>query len=124
MYNTLDYGGNIKDKDKLKFLSNNIKIIHDENINESEELKLANEILANTTRICFLGFGYADENMKRLKISNQYGTTEICGSAFGMSDKQLAHKIVKFMSLNSNAVINLYNKDAKCDEFLSHHFIL
>ena len=57
MFKTQDYGSEIKDKDKFKFLSKNIKIIHDENINESEELKQANEILATTTRICFLGFG-------------------------------------------------------------------
>ncbi len=123
-YNILNYGEDITDYNKLKTLSKNIKIIHDENINESDEIKEANRILANTIRICFLGFGYAEDNIKRLKISNQYGTTEICGSAFDMSDKEIAVKTTNFIFLNPYAHINLYNKNAKCNEFLKNHFIL
>lgn len=127
MFNTLDYGVKIVDKDKLKLLSNNIKIIHDENINESDELKEANEILMSTERICFLGFSYATDNMSRLKIDNREGKKVICGSAFDMTDleiERIRSKNPKLLSPFARTENHIFNKNAKCDEFLKHHFIL
>lgn len=122
-----DYGDIINSKEKLEFLGNCIKIIHDNNINDSIELDEAVEILKNTERICFLGFGYAQDNLKRLKIQNKDGKKNVLGSAHGLTDLEIDRIILNFPYFRhyiGGSEKYLFNTNAKCDEFLKYHFIL
>ncbi len=115
-----DYGDKIEDKAKLEYLSNNIKIIHDNTISESIEIERANEIFSSTQRICFLGFGFAKENLKRLKI-NTSGKQIFC-SAYGLSEAFIKQNLRMNYEYFKTATIEKDN--AECESFLTHHFIL
>jgi len=75
------YAGDVKLID-IRELVKNIRIIYDEET--TPKLKEAHELISKAEHIFFLGFGYAKENLKLLKIpeilyplQNIYGTT--CG---------------------------------------------
>lgn len=53
----------------IKGISRQIKIIHEADVEKDVEFKKAHELLSDADNIYFLGFGYNDENLKRLKIS-------------------------------------------------------
>lgn len=69
----------------IKSSMQNIKIIHDEE--NTKELKEAIELMDKAQRIIFLGFGYNETNLKRLKIS-ECKCSSIWGTAKGMSQVQ------------------------------------
>lgn len=53
-----------------------------EDIDDSPRFKEARSLIDEAERICFLGFGYADQNIKRLKITQAAKNTAIFGSAY------------------------------------------
>lgn len=64
---------------KLGIAAKQIKIIH-EDIDDDPQFKEAHKLLKSAEQIHFLGFGYDDVNLKRLKLENLkgrriYGTT-------------------------------------------------
>ncbi len=52
--------------DSLKITERSIKIINDPNANTSPEFQDAQKLIKEAKRIYFLGFGYLEENMRRL----------------------------------------------------------
>ncbi len=121
-----NYGNNQIDTYDVNLISKSIKIIHDDNINESEELKQANEILASTERVCFLGFGFAEDNMNRLKfnfnLSSMPSHMPVYASALGLSNLQVERLLMKYKFLNKHHIHN--QGGAECHEFLKHHILL
>ncbi|MBI2471807.1 MAG: hypothetical protein HYV59_11290 [Planctomycetes bacterium] len=53
----------------IRRISNQIKIIHEADVEKDIEFKEAHKLLSDADKIYFLGFGYNDENLRRLKIS-------------------------------------------------------
>lgn len=51
-------------------ISQQIKIIHEADVDNDPEFTQAHDLLANAHKIYFLGFGYLEENLKRLKIAD------------------------------------------------------
>jgi uncharacterized protein (DUF3820 family) len=83
---------------------NSIKVIHESQ--ESAELKQARELIANCDRLLFLGFGYHEENVKRLGIASLSRGPEqlkwIGGTTYGLQlkRKQNIHELVGPRSVN------------------------
>ena len=87
----------------------NIKIIH-ENIEKDTEFNQAFELLMDAEQIYFLGFGFNETNLKRLRIESLCHTNVpekvICGTSYGLSQKLI--KIVKGYRKTPNRLIYLY----------------
>jgi hypothetical protein len=52
----------------IKTLSQRIKIIHDEEANSVEELTRAKDLIFNAKKVCIMGFGFHETNLKRLDL--------------------------------------------------------
>lgn len=105
----------------VKFAAENIKIVH-EDVADTPEFTKAHNILLNSKKIFFLGFGYHPVNLKRLGI----GTLEIphnnlWGTSYGLSltRKQYIGKLNTRLSDKLDCIKpeNVYN-------FLYNHVVL
>ncbi len=89
----------------------NIKIIH-ENIDEDSEFHQAFELLIAAERIYFLGFGFNETNLKRLRIESlchpDVPDKVICGTSYGLSQRQ--KQLVKGYRKTPNRLIDLYSQ--------------
>ena len=77
--NTRLYNPKLDDRHYIYTAAQGIKIIH-EDIDSSEEFEQARALLKDADIVCFLGFGYFDRNLARLRLSKShcelfYGTT-------------------------------------------------
>jgi len=79
------FGEDIKDHGRLAKISESIKIIH-ENVANSFEFKKAFELINNSSKVHFLGFGYHPTNLERLRI--QETKTQITGTSIGMTHNE------------------------------------
>ena len=64
-----------------------IKIIH-EATDEGEAFAEAWKLIAEAERIVMLGFGYAQANVRRLRLRGIQGKAELHGSCFGLSEME------------------------------------
>jgi len=70
-----------------------IKIIYEEDGSSAAYAK-AHALLADTRRVIFLGFGYHEENVLRLKIDEVIPhQVYITGTALGFTEEELKHKV-------------------------------
>ena len=87
----------------------NIKIIH-ENIEKDPEFNQAFKLLMDSEHIYFLGFGFNETNLKRLRIEllchPNVSEKVICGTSYGLSQKLI--KLVKGYRKTPNRLIDLY----------------
>ncbi len=87
----------------------NIKIIH-ENIDKDSEFHQAFDLLIAAKRIYFLGFGFNETNLKRLRIESlchpDVTDKVICGTSHGLSEKQ--KQLVKGYRKTPNRLIDIY----------------
>lgn len=69
-------------------LKSNIKIIHERTISEND-LNLMKEKIKEASRIYFLGFSYAKENLNMLRIPAIFNVTQqVYGTAFNLTEKE------------------------------------
>lgn len=68
----------------LETASQNIKIIP-EATTETEEFNLAFDELQTAEKICFLGFGYHETNMTRLRLKELEHDANVSGTIYGLS---------------------------------------
>jgi len=101
----------------------NIKIIH-EGIEDDKEFNKAHQLLKSAERICFLGFGYHEINLERLRIDSlchpDDPVREIAGTCYCLSHKQ--KELVRAYRHPSGYLIDLY--DAKVYDFLYNSVVL
>lgn len=76
--------------DELKMASDQIIVIPEE-VNTHKSFNLANGLMFSAAKIFFLGFGYHDANLERLKIK-EFKNTVLWGTSFGLrkSEKRYA----------------------------------
>ncbi|MEI8234263.1 MAG: hypothetical protein WCH57_06215 [Verrucomicrobiota bacterium] len=67
--------------------ANSIKIIH-ENISKEPQFKEAAKLLRNAEELVFLGFGYHETNLKRLRL-DKYVFADIRGTAYDMTQREI-----------------------------------
>jgi hypothetical protein len=82
-----DFGENITSYEKLLSASKSIKIVH-EDIDNDKEFEEANNLLRQATLVVLLGFGYDDNNLRRLRISEVTPLHGIKGSSFGLTTNE------------------------------------
>jgi len=112
----LDYGN-------LKKGSEGIRLIYEKNNEEinSENLKAAHNIIETSDLIVFLGFGYLEENIRRLKLDKYYSYMRIFGTFLGMKPGEIVRAkrlIEKYSAIPSSSNIEEFNLDAY--DFLRH----
>jgi hypothetical protein len=73
--------------DGLKLCCERIKIIH-ESIEDDKEFKRAWKLLNDAERIYFVGFGYHQTNVERLRVEEWVTGREVVGSAHDLLAKQ------------------------------------
>jgi hypothetical protein len=66
-----------------------IKIIHEADPQGDAEFDRARQILASADRVVFLGFGYHERNVARLKIPIHSPNLQLFGSTYGMKGGEL-----------------------------------
>lgn len=90
----------------------NIKIIH-ESIEGDPEFDEAYKLLEAAERIYFLGFGFHEINLKRLRVESlcepEVPVQAICGTSYGLSQRQI--QLVKGYRKTPNLLIDLYPQE-------------
>jgi hypothetical protein len=81
----LPYGSPLNGR-VLKRAAAGIKIVHE--VKEKKRFMAANAALDNAEIVCFLGFGYASENMSRLRIKANTIGQQIMGTAYRLTDAE------------------------------------
>lgn len=93
------YRAKILDEDD-KLLVKNIKIIYEQSATINEE---ARKLIREADRIFFLGFGYADENLKILGLPDSLDfRLKIYGTAFGNTQREISAIKMKFQKPEHN----------------------
>jgi hypothetical protein len=77
-------------KETIEIAAEEIRIIHDEiDVNTDKQFIMAHKILNEATRIFFLGFGYNQTNLQRLKIHEMNDVGKIlAGTRKGITDNE------------------------------------
>ena len=66
-----------------------IKIVH-EGAENAEEFKTACELLGKVKTICFLGFGYHPDNVRRLRLNELNQSPQIIGTAYELTQAEIS----------------------------------
>ncbi len=103
----------------IKLASNQIKVVSEAD-KRAQEFKKAFQVMDSATKIFFLGFGYYELNLKRLRIKSITGYPDygegVYGTSYGMGNSDL--EII-------NRRWNIKFKDpVKIYDFLRNHVIL
>ena len=81
----------LRDRDKIISAAENIKIIFDENVEKSEALNKAYNLLRDAHVVLFFGFGFHELNVKRLKLgASCRSEVYLAGTIFGCTDAEQA----------------------------------
>lgn len=107
--NLLDYGN-------LKKSAESISLIYEKNNVEvnSENLKTAHNTIEETDLLIFLGFGYLEENIKRLKLEQYYKRLQIVGTFYGMKAGEISrvkYLFEQYSVLQTSQGIKVYELD-------------
>lgn len=107
--------------------SKQIKIIHEKELDGDEGFKKAHTLLINAERIYFLGFGYNDENLRRLNIielsdeieqmlptGRSVGRRIIDGTSYGIGQAKKTH----ISSITRNKIKLSKTEDYKVLKFI------
>lgn len=93
-------------------LSHNIKVIGEER--PGEEIDLAKDLIGKAKKVFFLGFGFAEENVKVLDLPNTlHAKQNVYGTAVGMSVKERNRKL-KALNPNRRKVDNISEDFSLC----------
>ena len=121
--NELEFGytqGTSLNPDIIKKIMFEIKIISELKDELPDEFIRANEILNNSQKICFLGFGYHPTNIYRLMKNfkgNAFNPNRIIGTAFKIESGERP-QIEQLFKKYNNAGIKLGDSSLKILEFL------
>lgn len=109
---------------QLKCLAEGIDIMSSER--DSSQWKIAHELLFNATYIYFMGFGYDETNLRRLKIRDFMKEKTIKGTAVGIEPSRRS-EIINFFNLGEvtsygvvvGSYIKLADEKTGLQEFLN-----
>jgi len=78
------YGPDVDYKIVRRFVAE-IKVGH-EDVEGSDALRLARDLINSAKVVCFLGFGYHPRNIERLGVDRLRGDVTVLGSVYGMTE--------------------------------------
>lgn len=103
----------------LKKYASNINIVSDD-LDENPEFEIARKIINNGSEIHFLGFGFQEVNLKRLKLTDLSITHKIAGTAFEIKSAE-----IQAISSYTNSFLNDRNLfNMKVLDYLREHVVL
>jgi len=96
-------------------ISNQIKIIHEKELDNDSGFQEAKKLLSKANNIYFLGFGYHDDNLRRLNIAGLSPAVKrhIDGTSYGVGAAKKRH-----INSVTKGKINLSDRNYKIIEFL------
>lgn len=99
-------------------ISNQIKIIHEKDLDKDIGFQEAKKLLTNANNIYFLGFGYHDDNLGRLNISELSAAIKrnIDGTTYDLGTAKKNH--IKDITKGKINLFDINNIDSKIIEFL------
>lgn len=99
-------------KANIMSLSKNIRILYDQRSNETKE---AENLIRAAQKIYFLGFGFADENIKALGFNNRIlnDRQRIYGTAMGLTDREISR--IKSKIKKNNDILDGLIRLENCD---------
>jgi hypothetical protein len=106
----------------LPNFANQIKIIH-EATSDTAEFQTAHDVLSRAERVCFLGFGYHELNLKRLfnGVTLSPGV-EFFACRYGLNESEKTDVQQLFTKNNIGARRTVWgNEDEDCYRFLREH---
>ena len=98
-----------------------IKIMHEGGGGDNLALGRAGQLIREADVICFLGFGYLEENLKRLRLDRRKPDALVWGSAYGVGDGERAPILNFFGQHQGKVPIALGNPGQDVLEFLRQH---
>jgi len=108
--------------DKVNLLAKNIKIIHERS---GDHLNEVIESIKHAKKIFFLGFGYAEENIKILQLDTILnGNQNIFGTTLGFLDSEKARvkrSLIKSFKIKDPGLNNPVLKPVDCLTLLREH---
>lgn len=70
----------------------NIKIVHEDGIQDSKEFKEAHGAINSSKQVVLLGFGYLEDNIRRLKLSTYATSKKVLATSYEMRESEfLSH---------------------------------
>lgn len=115
------------DFENLKKGAEGISLIYEKNNEEinSENIKSAHYIIADSGLLVFLGFGYLEENLRRIKLTEFYPSPNAVGTFYGMDDGEVL-RAKTLIKQYSNISIPAHMEDHRLDVygFLRHTDVL
>lgn len=104
-----------RDVRTVEMCVNNIKIVHEDIADgRDKDFELASKLINEAERITFLGVGYGETNIKRLRIEG-LGKNKIVGTAVGLTERECAdirsrwgERIVPHAGANCEQVLRNY----------------
>ncbi len=102
-------------------IRDSIKIMHEGGGGDNLALGRAAQLVGEADVICFLGFGYLEENLKRLGLNRRKGDALVWGSAFGLGagERVPVEAFFAHGNVGRNIVLGTPNQDTL--EFLRQH---
>ncbi len=98
-----------------------IKIISDVDPDD-DDFKLAHDLLSKAERVCFLGFGYDEMNITRLKLTS-LASRIIFGTTYGLGDGQI-QDAKKLLAGENHKNLRLGSSKQDCYQFLTNVSVL
>ena len=95
-----------------------IKVIHENGTNFSPEYKRAHELLSQAEIVCFLGFGYQEDNVRRLRAGTIKSYEVFAGTGFGLESSERSKAV---QLVGGNLFIDQPDRD--CTLFLRNQAI-
>lgn len=114
--------GKASNRMPLEFLSKDLNIsLMYENRKLSNEIKKAQELIANASRVLFLGFGYDEKNLEILGLPQLLRGKKVFGTALGSTKNEIIH-IKKLLGLKlEDNQSDIYDND--CLMLLKEHLL-
>jgi hypothetical protein len=107
--------------DTAKLASKAIRIMYEGGRDDNLALGQAQKLVREAEVICFLGFGYLQENLTRLRLDQRTDGADVWGSAFGLGAGQMQPIQTFFGNHGNKSHIKLGKADQDVLEFLRQH---
>lgn len=103
-------------------VSKMIEIIYEQR-KEKEEIRIAKELITNSNRLLFLGFGYDTLNLKILGFPEILNNQKVFGTAYNNTENERIH-IKNLFLTDANQTNNIHIQDCDCLRLLRDHLIV
>ena len=95
--NYCDYGHPNNDKEKLKSIMNNFRLMYSDRNNNNHDLTKAKEFIIDAEKIIFIGFGFDEYNLNQLEVNNHSDNKQLIGSFYN-NNEDARNKVLNYFN--------------------------